>query len=44
MSIEVPSYWDDDALTIFLSAMLSEALVVDGKLKDRLYINRRFLW
>lgn len=44
MSIEVPGYRDDDALPIFLSAMLTEALVADGKLKDRLYINRRFHW
>jgi exosome complex component RRP42 len=44
MSIEVPGYRDDDALPIFLSSMLTEALVADGKLKDRLYINRRFHW
>ena len=44
MSIEVPGYRDDDALPVFLSAMLTEALVADGKLKDRLYINRRFHW
>ena len=44
VSIEVPGYRDDDALPVFLSAMLTEALVADGKLKDRLYINRRFHW
>jgi exosome complex component RRP42 len=44
MSIEVPGYRDDDALPVFLSAMLTEALVADGKLKDRLWINRRFHW
>lgn len=44
LSIEVPGYRDDDALPAFLSAMLTEALVADGKLKDRLYINRRFHW
>jgi exosome complex component RRP42 len=44
MSIEVPGFRDDDALPVFLSAMLTEALVADGKLKDRLWINRRFHW
>jgi exosome complex component RRP42 len=44
MSIEVPGYRDDDALPVFLSAMLTEALLADGKLKDRLWINRRFHW
>jgi exosome complex component RRP42 len=44
ISIEVPGFRDDDALPIFLSAMLTEALLADGKLKDRLWINRRFHW
>lgn len=44
VSLDVPGYRDDDALPVFLSAMLTEALVADGKLKDRLYINRRFHW
>jgi len=44
VSIEVPGYRDDDALPVFLSAMLMEALLADGKLKDRLWINRRFHW
>jgi hypothetical protein len=44
MSIEVPGFRDDDALPVFLSAMLTEALLADGKLKDRLWINRRFHW
>lgn len=44
ISIEVPGFRDDDALPIFLAAMLTEALLADGKLKDRLYINRRFHW
>lgn len=44
ISIEVPAFRDDDALPIFLAAMLTEALLADGKLKDRLYINRRFHW
>ena len=44
MSIEIPGFRDDDSLPIFLSAMLSEALLASGELKDRLYINRRFHW
>ncbi|TID21833.1 putative 3 exoribonuclease family protein [Venturia nashicola] len=44
ISIEVPDFRDDDALPIFLAAMLTEALLADGKLKDRLCINRRFHW
>jgi exosome complex component RRP42 len=44
ISIEVPGFRDDDALPIFLAAMLTEALLADGKLKDRLWINRRFHW
>lgn len=43
-SIEIPGYRDDDALPVFLSAMLTEALIADGELRDRLYINRRFHW
>jgi exosome complex component RRP42 len=44
MSIEVPGYRDDDALPTFLAAMLTEALLASGELKDRLWINRRFHW
>jgi exosome complex component RRP42 len=44
MSIEVPGYRDDDTLPVFLSAMLTEALLASGELKDRLWINRRFHW
>ena len=44
VSIEIPGMRDDDALPIFLSAMLTEALLSDGELKDRLVINRRFHW
>ncbi|KAK3720416.1 Exosome complex component rrp42 [Vermiconidia calcicola] len=43
-AIEIPGMRDDDALPIFLSAMLTEALLADGELKDRLWINRRFHW
>ena len=44
VAIEIPGMRDDDALPIFLSAMLTEALLADGKLKDRLWINSRFHW
>ncbi|KAF2085172.1 hypothetical protein K490DRAFT_47481 [Saccharata proteae CBS 121410] len=44
MSVEIPGYRDDDALPVFLAAMLTEALLADGTLKDRLWINRRFHW
>jgi exosome complex component RRP42 len=44
MSIEIPGFRDDDALPVFLSAMLTEALLASGDLKDRLWINRRFHW
>ncbi|KAJ9648008.1 Exosome complex component rrp42 [Coniosporium tulheliwenetii] len=44
MSIDIPGFRDDDQLPVFLSAMLTEALLASGKLKDRLYINRRFHW
>lgn len=44
IAIEIPSMRDDDALPVFLSAMLTEALLADGELKDRLWINSRFHW
>lgn len=44
VAIEIPGTRDDDQLPIFLSQMLSEALLADRTLKDRLYINRRFHW
>lgn len=44
LAIEIPGMRDDDALPVFLSAMLTEALLADGALKDRLWINRRFHW
>jgi len=44
MSIEMPGFRDDDALPVFLAAMLTEALLASGQLKDRLWINRRFHW
>lgn len=44
IAIEIPGMRDDDALPVFLSAMLTEALLADGGVKDRLRINRRFHW
>ena len=44
VAIEIPGMRDDDALPMFLSAMLTEALLADGQLKDRLWINNRFHW
>ncbi|KAF1357051.1 ribosomal protein S5 domain 2-type protein [Delphinella strobiligena] len=44
VAIDIPGYRDDDALPVFLGAMLTEALLADGMLKDRLYINTRFHW
>jgi exosome complex component RRP42 len=44
VSIEVPGFRDDDTLPVFLSAMLTEAVLADGKLRDRLCINRRYHW
>jgi len=44
IAIEIPGTRDDDALPVFLSAMLTEALLADGSLKDTLWINTRFHW
>lgn len=44
MTVEIPGYRDDDASTVFLAAMLSEALLADGEFVRRLWINRRFHW
>lgn len=44
IGIEIPGMRDDDALPVFLSAMLTEALLADGALKGRLWINNRFHW
>lgn len=44
VAVDIPNYRDDDALPVFLGAMLTEALLADGSLKDRLYINTRFHW
>jgi len=44
IAVEIPGYRDDDALPVFLSAMVTEAMLADGMLKQRLWINRRFHW
>lgn len=44
VSIDIPGMRDDDALPVFLAAMLTEALLADGDVKDRLWINSRFHW
>lgn len=44
IAIEIPGLRDDDSLPVFLAAMLTEALVADGRLRDALWINNRFHW
>lgn len=44
IAVEIPGYRDDDATTVFLASMLSEALVADDEFAKKLYINRRFHW
>lgn len=44
VTIEIPGYRDDDALPIFLAAMLSEALLATRDLVDKLWINTRWHW
>jgi exosome complex component RRP42 len=44
ISIEIPGYRDDEATTVFLSSMLSEALLADGEFSKKLWINSRFHW
>lgn len=44
LSIEIPGVRDDDPLSVFLAAMLAEALVVDDGLVRRLVINRGWHW
>lgn len=44
VSIQIPDMRDDDALPVFLAAMLTEALLASGDVKDRLFINSRFHW
>lgn len=44
VAIDIPGMRDDDALPVFLGAMLNEALLADGELRERLWINNRFHW
>lgn len=44
LSVEIPGLRDDDSGTVFLATMLSEALLADGELTKKLWINRRFHW
>lgn len=46
LSIEIPGFRDDDALPVFLSQMLSEALLAGGNggLRDQLFINPLWHW
>lgn len=44
LSVEIPGFRDDDSMPVFLAALLSEALLSDGEVVERLRINRRFHW
>ncbi|KAL2116730.1 hypothetical protein VTJ04DRAFT_8898 [Mycothermus thermophilus] len=44
VTVEIPGVRDDDSGTVFLAAVLTEALLADGELVGRLWINRRFHW
>ncbi|PTB71613.1 hypothetical protein M440DRAFT_1442537 [Trichoderma longibrachiatum ATCC 18648] len=44
MTVEIPGLRDDDAGTVFLAELLREALLADGELAKKLWINRRFHW
>ncbi|OAA68796.1 3 exoribonuclease family protein [Niveomyces insectorum RCEF 264] len=44
VTVEIPGVRDDDASTVFLAALLAEALLADGGLAQALRINRRFHW
>lgn len=44
ISVEIPGFRDDDSLPVFLGALLTEALVASGSLRERLYINPRWHW
>ncbi|KAK6197738.1 iso-1-cytochrome c [Pestalotiopsis sp. IQ-011] len=44
VAVEIPGFRDDDSATVFLSTMLSEALLAGGEFTKRLWINRRFHW
>lgn len=44
LTVEIPGTRDDDLLPVFMSSMLTEALLADGEFTKRLWINRRFHW
>lgn len=44
LTVDIPGFRDDDSMPVFLSAMLSEALLADRDFTKRLWINRRFHW
>lgn len=44
IAVEIPGSRDDDAATVFLANMLSEALLADGEFSKKLRINNRFHW
>ena len=44
LTVEIPGFRDDDSMPVFLAAMLSEALLADGDLAKKLWINRRYHW
>ncbi|KAI8258966.1 Exosome complex component RRP42 [Colletotrichum sp. SAR11_239] len=44
ITVEIPGSRDDDAATVFLANMLSEALLADGEFSKKLRINNRFHW
>lgn len=43
-TVDIPGFRDDDAMPVFLSALLNEALLADGEFTKRLWINTRFHW
>lgn len=43
-SIELPGYRDDDNLPVFLSSMITETLLAEGTLLEKLFINARWHW
>lgn len=44
IAVEIPASREDDAATVFLANMLSEALLADGEFTKKLRINSRFHW
>lgn len=44
VTVDIPGQRDDDPLVVFLGAMIHEALVADGILAARLWLNERWHW